>query len=582
MKKKNWIRILAGIGIYLGLLIVLLLSEASYRGGASGQGTEAAAGVISEDASEITSEAAPEIDSLGDAAWYSLITLTTVGYGDLVPKSWMGKVIGAIYAVLSTFLVAFLIGFFLSLLRGRLLPVIRMYTNRGKRWYIFEEYNAITSVLGKNLLKEESGSAIIFSGNPADRRDEGADGIIYTDLCAEELLRRFSDRSKCTVFCMGEDGFANYQRGLALMQNGVDVCCLTEYEPDRYPVSLNLYDPYISCARTYWKQYPVRMTGETIVLIGSGKYAEALLEQALTVNVFDPAQKFSYLVYGDFTEFRANHPYLSQICRMDCTDPCRAAKTESISETAKTRTHSSSRSITPAGDRLLIDSDHSTRDILAFNNTLWNEDRESIQNADRIILCFEKESDNLAAFNKIHRYIPVSAPIYAKLPCGFDKVIPYCAPEAQFTSENVLRKELDRQGRLLHEIYLNSEKKTSPRWEDAGAFIRRSNIASADHLAAKIRVLLGDEAGKTPTKEIYDAAILKWKKLWPEKKDLFRWIEHERWVRFYHMNNWEYSETRDDEKWKHNLLRPMACLSEKDQVKGDYSWAMLGEIAKSL
>jgi voltage-gated potassium channel len=38
----------------------------------------------------------PDIDSVGDAVWWSVVTVTTVGYGDKVPITPLGKVIGII------------------------------------------------------------------------------------------------------------------------------------------------------------------------------------------------------------------------------------------------------------------------------------------------------------------------------------------------------------------------------------------------------------------------------------------------------------------------------------------------------
>lgn len=61
----------------------------------------------------------PEIDGVGDALWWSIVTVTTVGYGDKVPITPLGKVIGVILMFTGIGIIGVLSGTIAShLLRG--------------------------------------------------------------------------------------------------------------------------------------------------------------------------------------------------------------------------------------------------------------------------------------------------------------------------------------------------------------------------------------------------------------------------------------------------------------------------------
>ena len=60
----------------------------------------------------------PGFASFGDTIWYSLVTMTTVGYGDVTPVTAGGKLIGIVFALCSIGILTALVGapFFLYLI----------------------------------------------------------------------------------------------------------------------------------------------------------------------------------------------------------------------------------------------------------------------------------------------------------------------------------------------------------------------------------------------------------------------------------------------------------------------------------
>ena len=76
--------------------------------------------------------------SFGDAVWFSLITMTTVGYGDLSPVTGAGRVLGLIFALCSIGILTALIGLGLRLIGGEFIPRLRLRLRRSRRWYVFD------------------------------------------------------------------------------------------------------------------------------------------------------------------------------------------------------------------------------------------------------------------------------------------------------------------------------------------------------------------------------------------------------------------------------------------------------------
>ena len=109
MKKRNKIyrhMTMVLTVIYVGLLTVLYLSERT--------------------------DGSAAIDSFGDAFWYSLVTLTTVGYGDLIPVTPLGHAVGVVFLFLSAGIMMTLFGASISFVTSEGLPLFLLGFQRKK------------------------------------------------------------------------------------------------------------------------------------------------------------------------------------------------------------------------------------------------------------------------------------------------------------------------------------------------------------------------------------------------------------------------------------------------------------------
>ncbi len=68
-------------------------------------------------------QANPNVNNLSDTMWWAIVTVTTVGFGDITPVTSGGKVVGAFLMLAGMFIIAMFAGVISSTLVGNLLPL---------------------------------------------------------------------------------------------------------------------------------------------------------------------------------------------------------------------------------------------------------------------------------------------------------------------------------------------------------------------------------------------------------------------------------------------------------------------------
>ena len=473
------------------------------------------------------------IRSIWDAIWYSLITLTTVGYGDKAPVTPVGRILGIMLALCSVGLLSTLVGIVLHLLRGQLLPRLRVRGCSNMKWYVFNCSGNEAQTLADELAKEEA-CMLVFPGE-----DEHGNRIdrnrVYFDGNVQELIKVRGNTDGMTLILMKEDPWQNYREGLDAAQASVESYCMADITVENKPDLLHLFGREECLGRWYWKQFPLRPDEKSVVLIGCGRSGSAVLERALLTNVYMPDRIVHYHVFEDSAGFEKLHPELVKA----------------------------------------LASGGPGEDTLVFHREEWADSIPLLKDADRIILCRDSESDNLRCMEQLAAWFGIQDKVHVRLDKEMKGVSSFGESGKILTREYVMKNALNRQAVLMHEIYNRGSDNPVP-FENLSCFLQQSNIAAADHLLVKIRYLLGDESLTQITEENCRKAYEVYLKTKDEKADLYQEMEHRRWVRFHRMHNWTYCPVRNNAKRQHHLLLPYGELDPAEQKKDAYAWEMLG------
>ena len=481
------------------------------------------------------------IRTMGHAIWYSLATLTTVGYGDFYPVTPTGRVIASVFLILGIGLLGFFVGFMVEFF-ARIRPAVVLSINAAKPWYIFTARSPQAMIFAENL-KAVRHDAMIIYANTKD--DDKSSRFISVSWSVEELIERRGSLYDAHIMCMKDNEMENFLDAVALSDIAVPIICLADFTPAHHPMNINFFSLTDCTARIFWQQYPVAHKSETIVLIGFGNAGSVMLDRALELNVLYDDQNIRYHVFGESSEYRRNRKLLSDIV--------------SVNETVD------------------------DRDCIIFHEDLWNTDEELLAMADRIVLCADEEQENIEILHTIQKFFTIQGSIYIYNSNVRSVATPFGQTRDVLTPAFVLHNCLSDMALCRHEMFRFMFGGEIPMWEDLNSLIKDMNYVTTDHISVKVRMLLGDEAPNKPFDEIPPETLRRaagvFDAMEPDEKERLRRIEHNRNIRFYKLHNFRYGEQVDDEQRINPLIKPYEELSDNEKALTDTSWALITELA---
>lgn len=520
-KKFYLYLVMIAVGVYAALLIILYFSESG--------------------------NSSATIHTIRDAVWYSLVTLTSVGYGDLVPVTPLGHAVGIVFLFLSTGIMVTLLGATISFFASEMIPLFRLGFQRNKNWYYFADYGVESNVLASDINREDPDAVIIY-GVKRDEHSEAPDyPCIFLNTSLPQIVARKKNAgTKCRVFLMKENDIGVNSRANNLHNLPVDVYARTTNGQDKLSGNIYFFHSYDCCARQYWLSKPLCSHEKTIAIIGFGNYGWSILERAILINVISTEQRIRYHIFGDAKQFLTLHHRLQEV--------------------------------------FSLNEESDDRDSLIFHDAFWGEQREVLEKADRIIICEDDEQLGWNIFWNLNRFFKVRGRIDLRNSRKAPGISYFGTNEEIYTLRQIMRTDLNRAAIAINDIFRRSVSYPTLDWEELDDFHRQSKIVAADHLLMKIRVLLEDE---TITSLSASAAELAYQKYCETKsvdaiKETYRRLDYMRWLRFYIFNNWSYGPVHDDVNRQHPMLCGYEKLTLEQKKERDAAWELLGQISHEL
>ena len=176
---------------------------------------------------------------------------------------------------------------------------------------------------------------------------------------------------------------------------------------------------------------------------------------------------------------------------------------------------------------------------------------------------------------QLKTWFPASAEIWMPGDHQVSGVHSYGGKAEIMTREVVFRESLNRLAHAMHERYRQESGLKIPAWHELSPFLRESNIAAADHLTVKARLVAGNSPAARLTRADWQKALEAFRNADAGLREKCLRNEHARWMRFHSLYNWQFGEQRDNHARIHPSMRPWEELTEAEKERDAYAWQLL-------
>ena len=201
-----------------------------------------------------------------------------------------------------------------------------------------------------------------------------------------------------------------------------------------------------------------------------------------------------------------------------------------------------------------------------------------------MIICEDDEQQGWDIFWTLNKYYKLIGRIDLRSSWRVPEVSCFGANEDIYTSQQIIRTDLNKAAIMINEIFRMSVSYPTLGWNQLDDLHQQSKITAADHLLMKARILLQDETLTNLTAFALKRAYERYCKMkrFEDIKEMYRKLDHMRWLRFYIFYNWSYGPVRDDAERQHPMLCPYEELTPEQKQERDAAWEMMGKIYPEL